>query len=308
MRVPVGAGLVAATAVALAACGSVAAPAASGPHVHRGGTRLVSVSPGPPAGSRAEAARLARRMLSGLRLPAGARRLPSAPVPRPLREPGLWAGAAAALDLHQLFELRQPVAAVAAVLMAHVPAGMSLGSTGALVEPAGVTSREVGYMPRSVPAGVYMAQLVLTVAPARSGGSWVRADAQVIWFPPRTAAEYIDPARYHVLAIAVDIANPRQHTVHKVVMSQAVISRLAEVLDRSPVQPVQVPNCPAIFAYYRLAFAVWRHSRPAVVVLAARWPCGGAQIRAGGRRQPPLEDAGAVVTAVDRLLGVTPGP
>jgi hypothetical protein len=34
----------------------------------------------------------------------------------------------------QLFELRQPVAAVAAVLMAHVPAGMSLGSTGALAE------------------------------------------------------------------------------------------------------------------------------------------------------------------------------
>jgi len=307
MRVPVRAGLVLAAVALLAACGSVAAPIVSGPHVHPGGTRLVLASPGPPAGSRAEAVTLARRMLSRLRMPAGARRLPP-PVPRPLREPDLWAGAAAALDLHQLFEPRQPVGAVAAGLMAQVPAGMSLGSTGALVEPAGVASREVGYAARQVPAGVYAAQLVVTVASARSGGSWVRADAQVIWFPPRTAAEYIDLARYHVLAIAVEIASPRQHTVHKVVTSRAVISRLAGALNRAPVQPVAVPNCPAIFAYYRLAFAVSRHSRPGVVVLATRGPCGGAQIRAGGQQQPPLEDDGAVVTAVDRLLGVTPGP
>src|SRR5215469_18335712 len=167
MRVPVRAGLVAATAVALTACGSAAAPIASGPHVHSGGTRLVSASPGPPVGSRTEAVTLARRMLSRLRLPTGARRLPSAPVPRAVSGPGLWAGAAAALDLHQLFELRQPIAAVAAVLMAHVPNGMSLGSTGGLADPAGVMSREVGYTARSVPAGVYAAQLVLTVAPAR---------------------------------------------------------------------------------------------------------------------------------------------
>src|SRR5215469_1078837 len=153
MRVPVRAGLVLAAVALLAACGSVAAPIVSGPHVHPGGTRLVLASPGPPAGSRAEAVTLARRMLSRLRMPAGARRLPP-PVPRPLREPDLWAGAAAALDLHQLFELRQPVGAVAAGLMAHVPAGMSLGSTGALVEPAGVASREVGYAARQVPAGV----------------------------------------------------------------------------------------------------------------------------------------------------------
>src|SRR5215472_14869703 len=102
MRVPVRAGLVLAAVALLAACGSVAAPIASGPHVHPGGTRLVSASPGPRAGSRAEAVTLARRMLSRLRLPVGARRLP--PASRPLREPGLWAGAAAALDLHQLFE------------------------------------------------------------------------------------------------------------------------------------------------------------------------------------------------------------
>jgi hypothetical protein len=307
MRVAVRASLVLAAVTSLAACGSIAVPMASRLHLQHSGTQIVVARRGPPAGSRAEAIALARLMLSRLRLPAGARRLPPVPVPRPVSEPDLWAGAAAALDVHQLFELRQSAAAVAAAVTAHAPAGMSLASTGGLVSSAGVRSREVGYTARQIPTGIYAAQLVLTVAPAGPARSLVRADAQVIWFPPRTAAEYIDPEGYHVLAITVTIA-ARQHAVGKVVTSQAVITRLADALDRSPVQPVQVPNCPDIFAYYRLAFAVSRRDRPGVVVLATRWPCGGAQIRVGGRRQPPLEDEGTVVAMADRLLGVTPGP
>jgi hypothetical protein len=314
MRVPVRAALVLAAVASVAACGGIAAPVVSGPHAHTGGTRLVLARPGPPAGSRAEAAALARLMLSRLRLPSGARRLPPAPGPPLVRRPDLWAGAAASLDLPQLFALRQPMDAVAAVVVAHAPAGMTWYSTGGLLGPADrfrpvdVTSSEVSYLARPVPAGIYAAQLVLTLAPARSGGSVVRADAQVIWFPPRTAAEYIGPGRYHVLAITVTTAGPRQHTVRKVVTSQAAIIRLAEALNSSPVQPVRIANCPMIFADYRLAFAVSRHSRPAVVVSATRNPCEGAQVRTDGRTQPPLEDEGTVVAMADRLLGVTPGP
>lgn len=307
MRVPVRAGLVLATAATLAACGSAAAPMASGPHAHPADRKSASAKPGPPAGSRAEAATLARLMMSRLRLPSGARRLPPTPVPRSVREPPLWVKAAAAIDLHCLFELEQPMAAAAAILTARVPAGMSLGVTGSSGGSADVTSMQVGYNARSVPAGVYDARLVLTIAPASSGGSLVRADAQVIWFPPRTAAEYIDPARYHVLVIAVTILNPRSHTIDRVVTSQAAITQLAEALNRSQVQPVE-PFCPLIFATYRLAFAVSLHGRPVVVISASRWPCGGAKITAGGREQPPLQDADTVVATADRLLGVTPEP
>ena len=63
-----------------------------------------------------------------------------------------------------------------------------------------------------------------------------------------------------------------------------------------------------IFADYRLAFAVARGSRPAVVVFATRQPCEGAQIRVGGRGQPPLQDEGAVIAIADRLLGFSPRP
>lgn len=172
MRALLSACLVMATAANLAACASVAAPTAGGPRAHPVAIALASAGRGPRAGNRAEAAALARRMLSRLRLPAGARRLPPLPVPQPLRQPALWAGAAAALDVHQLYKLRQPMDAAAAVLTAHVPAGMYLGGTGALSSPAGVTSREVGYTARSLPAGIYAAQLVLTVGRPGPAGRW----------------------------------------------------------------------------------------------------------------------------------------
>ena len=310
MRVPVSAGLVLATAAAmgvtLAACGSVAAPLADG-HPNSGGGRPAAARPGPPAGSRAEAAAQARLVLARLRLPSGARPLPAVPLPVSLREPPLWAGATAAVDVHRLFELRQPMAAAAAMLTARVPAGMSLGLTGSAGGSGGVTSMEVDYYARKVPAGIYQSRLVLTIAPA-SAGSLLRADAQVIWYPPRSAAEYIDPARYHALVVTITILDPREHTLRRIVTSQALINQLAGALNRSPVQPVGEPSCPVIFATYRLGFAVSPHSRPVVVITATRWPCGGADITVGGRAQPPLQDSEIVVTTADRLLGVTPEP
>jgi hypothetical protein len=263
---------------------------------------------GPPAGSRPEAAALARTLLSKLRLPGEARRLPPTPVPQALRQPSLWALATASLDTHQLYEVPLPMQSVAAMLTAHAPAGTSLAGTGQSSGPAGVTSEDVSYEARSLPAGVYMAQLALTVVPDSSGGSLVRVDAQVIWYPPRPAAEYIDPVRYHVLTIAVTIYNPRLHTIRKVVTSPAAIRRLAGVLDRSRVNPGKTISCALGFAEYRLAFAVSAHSSPAVVVTASQWPCEGAQVRVDGRMQPSLQDAAGVVAVADRLLGVTPRP
>jgi hypothetical protein len=306
MRMPVRAGLV---LVAVAACGSVAAPPAGGGHPRAGGTAPSAAVPGPPAGSRAEAAALARLMLSRLRLPAGTRRLPPTPLPPSLSQPAVQqAGGATSLDLHQLFAVAQRLDAVAAGLAARVPGGLTRGSTGEGSGPGGVTMREVSYTARSLPAGIVAAQLVLTVVPAGSGGSLLRADAEVIWYPSRSAAEYIDPARYHVLSIAVTIFNPRLRTIRKIVTSQAVITRLAEALDRSPAEPGTAVSCPMSFATYRLALSVSRSSRPTVVVFATRWPCGGSAITVSGQVQPALADDGAVVALADQALGMTPQP
>ncbi len=318
MRASIKVSLVVVAAVTLAACGSAAAPRASAPGAHLPSTKAVPAKPvstrqistiiSPPAGSRSEAAALARKMLSKLRLPAGARRLPATPVPQALRQPSLWALATASLDIHQLYEVPQSMQSVAAMLTAHVPAGTSLVGTGQSGGPTGVTSEDVSDEARSVPAGVDMAQLALTVVPGSSGGSLVRADAQVIWYPSRAAAEYIDPADFHVLTIAVTIYSTRLHTIRKVVTSPPAIRRVAGVLDRSRVNPGKTIGCPVIFAEYRLAFAVSSSSPPAVVVTASQWPCEGAEVRVTGRLQPSLQDAAGVVAVADRLLGVTPKP
>jgi hypothetical protein len=297
------------TAVSAVGCAAVAAPPAGALPSRHASTPPPPAVPGPPAGSRAEAAALAGQLLSRLRLPASARRLPATPLPASLSQPAFFPVASVTyLDLHQLFAVAQPLDALADVMAARVPAGMSWESTGQGGGPGGVTERDVSYVPRSVPAGIYSAQLVLTMVPAGSGGSLLRADAQVIWYPPRTAAEYIDPARYRVLTVTVTVSGRSQQVITRVVTSRTVIGQLARALNRSQAEPALNLNCPLIFADYRLAFAVSRHRRPVVVVSATRWPCGGTGITVGGQPQPPLADNGAVVAIVDRALGINPRP
>jgi hypothetical protein len=292
-------------AVALTACGSVVTPPATGPSPSV--ARSAAAIPGPPAGSRAEAAALARQLLARLRLPPGARRLPSEPLPASLSEPAVeYAGGSASLDQHRLFVLTQPMAAAASSLAAQVPPGLGESGTGRESGPDGVTMQEVGYQPRSVPAGIVSAQLVLTVVPGASGGSLLRADAQVTWYPPRSAAEYIDPARYHVLSLVVTIFGRHPHTVRKVVTSQAFIARLAETLDRSQAEPTGTVACPADFEDYQLSFSVSQSSRPAVTVRASEAGCGGAQVAVNGQSQPSLADDGAVGALVRQVVPVTP--
>jgi hypothetical protein len=307
VRVPVSVSMCLAVAATLTACGSVAAPPASRTHPHPGGTTQAVT--GPPAGSKAEAAALAGTMLSRLRLPPGARRLPSAPLPSSLSEPAArYAGGSASLDQYRLFAAPQPMGTVAAFLAARLPAGMGKGGTGQGSGSASGSFMEVSYLVRPVPVGVAGAGLVLTVVPAASGGSLLRADAQVTWYPPRTAAEYIDPARYQALTITVTLYGQRVRKVREVVTSQAVITRFAQALDRSPAAPPGATVCPAERADYHLGFSVSRHGVPVVVVSSTRGSCGGSAITVGGHAQPALEDNGAVAALADEVLHVTPGP
>jgi hypothetical protein len=312
MRVITGAILVLAaaslTAASLTGCGTVSARPAGDPSPIPG--ELGSAAPGiaaPPAGNRAQADALARLLLSRLRLPAGTRRLPATPAPPFLSQPAYQA-AGAKVDDHRFFAVAEPPGALSSYLVAHVPDGMTSFGTGQLSGPGEPTTLDVGYQARPVPAGIYQAQVVLTMVPDGSGGSRLRADAQVIWYPSRTAAEYVDPARYHVLTMTVSVGGRKMRTIHKVVTSQADIAGLADALDRSPAEPPVFISCPAIFVTYQLALSVSRHTRPAVVIFANSISCGGTAITVDGRPQPGLADDGAVAAAAARALGYTPKP
>ena len=296
-------------AASLAGCGTASALPAGGPSSDPARTTQASAIPGPPAGSRAEATALAGKLLSRLRLPAGTRRLPPAPAPPFLSQPAEEPADSALVDVHRFFAAPLPSNALSAYLVAHVPDGMASAGTGQASGPGEPTTLDVSYyLARRVPAGIYSAQVVLTMVPDGSGGSWLRADAQVIWYPPRTAAEYVDPARYHVLTMAVTVYGRKVHTIHKIVTSQADIARLAAALNRSPAEPPVAFACPASFVTYRLALSVSRHSRPVVVIWANSISCGGSAITVDGRAQPALADDGAVAAAAEHALGFTPKP
>jgi hypothetical protein len=302
MRVAIRMGVVLAAAVALAGCGTGTTP-------YPGDPLATAMPPGPPAGSRAEAAKFAGLILSRLYLPPGALRLPPEPLPPSLSEPAFGcAGCTAYVDLHQLFAVAQPPDSVVAVLAAHVPAGMRGPGTGEGSGPGSGSWQEVDYTDWSLPAGIAGAQLLFTVVPAASGGSLLRADAQVTWYPPRTFAEYVDPARYHVLTVDATLYGRAVRTVHAVVTSQAVIARLAEALDRSQADPPGTVACPADSVSYQLAFSVSGHTRPVVVVAAVPSSCGGTGITVDGQAQPSLADAGAVAALAGQVLHVTSRP
>jgi hypothetical protein len=312
MRAVTGASLLVAIPATLAAmatltaCGSAAPPPASGPLPSH--TAPAPAVPGPPPGDRAEAAALAKLMLSQLRLPPEGRRLPPAPLPPSLSEPAFqYAGGADYLDLHQLFAVALTMNSVATILAAHVPPGMRGPGTGQGSGPDTGPYLEVDFTDWSLPTGISAAQLVLTIAPAGPGGSLLRADAQVMWYPPRTAAEYIDPARYHALAITVTIYGGRKlRTMHKVVTSRAVITAVAEALDLSQAEPTGTVVCPSDAESYQLAFSVSTRSRPAVEVSATPSSCGGTGITVRGQVQPSVADGGAVAALAGRVFGIAP--
>ncbi|MGH3152738.1 MAG: hypothetical protein ACRDOB_18685 [Streptosporangiaceae bacterium] len=300
-----------ATVVALAACGTAAAPHPKDPHPkdpHPRDPRATAMPPGPPAGSRAEATALGGLLLSRLRLPPGTLPRPAEPVPQSLSEPGC-AGCIVYADVHRLFAVAEPVASVVATLSAHAPAGLGPPDAGQVSSSATGLLQEISYPVMSVPAGIAWAQVLVSVAPGASGASLLRADAFVIWYPARTAAEYVDPDRYHVLTITATSYGRETRTVRAVVTLQAVITRLAEALDRSQTWPPEALMCPVAPAglwSYQLAFSVSRHSRPDVMV-SDTW-CSGLGITVDGQPQPSLGDVDAVAAIAGQALHLTSRP
>jgi hypothetical protein len=286
----------------LAGCGSVAyRAAAGGPDARRPASthdaRAASARGVPVAGTAAEADAEARHLLAGLVLPAGARRLPERPVPSAVSQAGQNLGTG--LDLYQIFGLPMSMDAAQQFARAHLPAelassGTGWGSDGSTPE-SDVLAVDVA--PRAVPPGIYTAQLVFTIAPVADGSSLLRADAQVIIFPARSAAEYLDPGNLRSVTVSTTGPDP----VSRTITSRPEIARLARVLDGEQAFPAGlVYSCPAEPASgYQLTFTPVSAGRPTLVVDPGN--CMGDDVFADGVSQPLLVDAG-LFSITQRLL------
>jgi hypothetical protein len=327
----------AAAAVVLAAgCGTVQYRSAAGQD--RGtaghGRTTAATTPAPPTITRQQAERLARDLLSRAPLPAGAGRRTGPPV-RVLAGPSGTQSGIPSVTLHQLWTVPAPMTTVYGFLKQHVPAGMTVSSTSQLGQAAGVPEHtkipagrppklqprkplgvqpgnvgtvimaSVSYQLSRLPAGVSAATLSMAVAPAGKDVSEVRADVQVIWYPPRSAAEYVPPGM-RAVTITASFVSPKPGSVTRTFTSPATVGRLAALLNGAHASTGGTVFCTAIWVTFRLAFAAALHAAPSLV--ATDGGCGIVQVSALGRAQPALQAPPGLHTLLAGLMHVRPVP
>jgi hypothetical protein len=253
-----------------------------------------------PAGSSAEATALAMRLLAELVLPAGAARLRQQAVPAALRHPG-FTGAGEDVDLYRYYRLPMTMAAAESFLQAHPPAGLTFDTTGTV----GLGNDYLAGSPRSLPPGIGAVMLQYTMATVPGGGSLLSADVQVMFYPPRSAAEYLDPARFRSVTVSAARWDSTVPAIRRTITSRREIAMLAGLVNWLPVMPPGSGpiGCPFIggnMLFYQLEFTPVSGTGPVVVVKPDG--CLSDLVSVGGVRQPPLQDGDTVTNAAARLL------
>jgi PASTA domain len=127
----------------------------------------------------------------------------------------------------------------------------------------------------------------------------------------RSAAEYVSPALYHAVTVtAVICCTGRPHTVSRRFTSAAVVTELADTLNRAPAAPAGLRqcSCPAAIAgyvwYYQLTFET---APGGLLTLQAYDGCCNFGVSVWGKDQPGLWGTGFADIAA-KLLGIRPMP
>jgi hypothetical protein len=260
---------------------------------------------GPVAGSARQAQRLAGELLSRLTLPAGSRRVPWHPPPA-LRQTQIALGVTHQADVRRLWQVPMSLHGLAGYLRAHRPAGLPFQGFGQARSGGQIYSEITTFFLRPVPAGIQSAQLALEIAPAGRNLSTLRADGEVIWYPPRSAAEYLVPARFRAVTVAAGSFSRTPHTVRRTFTSPSVIARLARFFNSLPATPGGLTGCPMVTATYAVTFRFSAGARP--LLTASVNGCGTVGIVVNGQTQPALADpTGLITRAVLAALAGHPG-
>jgi hypothetical protein len=257
-----------------------------------------------PSGTRAQAIALARRMLDDLVLPSGvAIRFVRTPPPA-LRRPAEELGSGHLVDRHEILKLPVPARELAGFLRRHVPPGMTRTGSG---RSGGGSQPVLTFLTdswRRLPGGLYEADLVTSVLAARGGMSLLRSDAEVIWYPPRTNAEYVNPSRFRAVTVSMTTLNPKRLAMRRTFTSRTIITVVARSLNSLHADPGLVFGCPASTASYRISFLPATASQGRIV--AAPSTCQVVAMTVDGRPQPDLLGSQRPIGVIKGLLKVKP--
>jgi hypothetical protein len=280
-------GLGALTIVTLvAAAVAIVLWAATGPAA---GVRVVQPPRSGTAGDMARAYALG--LLAKLKLPGGARQAAWPAQPDRLPQPMLPSWPTYAVTAQALYRSGASMGSVWWFLTGHVPAGMRPR----WAYPANGNDRFVLDVPAHLPRGIAHANLEVVIIP-RSSGSLILAEVRVVWYPPRSAAEYIHPGRYRSVTVTVPKLSDASGdaTVTRTFTSRTVIAELAALLNRLPGMLPTAFSCPAMRVGagpplwpYRLVFTP--RSRQWPTIAAAPIGCFQGGIVVGKHRQPALD-------------------
>jgi len=252
----------------------------------------------PPFATRAEARRLGRRFLAIAVLPPGTRRFTGKHVPADLRHPVETIAASSYLDVHRIFTADRPMRAVIRFLDRHHPEGMTRTGSGEFTDHWRV-EKEVDYTPRHTPAAYEEIDLLVEVVAGRHGHAGIRTDAQLVWYPPRSAAEHLDADHFKSVTIRAVIYGTGVGHERRTFRQHAIISKLARVLNSAPASPGGWMSCPAIWETYTLTFTPVKGEPGATVQVPGCFQYG---ITVGGHAEPALADTGKVEKIANNLL------
>lgn len=260
---------------------------------------------GPQTISGRQAGGLARSLLARALLPQGAK-VRQGRAPAALNQPSGAELGRPSIELHKLWTVAEPMSQVYRFWQGHTPAAMAWNGSGQSSDRGVVTQESTGYGLERLPTGVNAAMLSMSVAPAGQDTSVIRADVQVIWYPPRSAAEYIPPGKGAV-TITASASGSRPSTVTKTITTRSAVQRLAAMLNGAYAVPRgSALSCPLERVTYRLAFAKSAGAAPFLV--ATDTTCPGVTITVGGHQQPALETPAGLQKLAGSLAHVSTSP
>src|SRR5258708_7430832 len=150
---------------------------------------------------RQEARRYASRLLADLRLPAGFKRTVPPPGDGRLLRPMLPDELGDVVRVRAFYRVAMPMSAVRRFLIRRTPPTLRPGDNARLGHAGAALAEYLTYVPRDLPAHFSGAALAVAIAPSSHGGSVLRADAQVAFYPKRSSAEYIRAAHYRSVTL-----------------------------------------------------------------------------------------------------------
>jgi hypothetical protein len=265
---------------------------------------------GPQAGSRAKAEAFDSLLLHRLAFPPGTQPAHLSHLPPVLKDP--WAGSGesappGSVDLGQLDTVNLGSAATEGFLLRHSPSGAGSAGRGQENGPSGVIVRFLYFHPSSLPQGIDDAEIVILLVPQGAAATLIGAYVHVIWYPSRTAAEYLNTADFGSVSIRAIFLNPRPHEIKRTFRSPADIGKLAGLLNGLPAAPNAAISCPSASVSYQITFKTRTVGKADVVVTTDG--CYAATVTSNGIPQPALLDIrNALPATAGRMLGLPSAP